>query len=255
MSKIPSGQIIWHELHTSDPKRAFAFYSELFGWKTREMDMGPAGKYTLFSVSDKDVAGGMQLDARSGAPSNWLPYFETPNVDADIAKAEKLGAKVVVPGMDIPNIGRFAVIADPQGAVVAVMTSADQSWKAPDVKPGYFCWDEVMAKDAKKEVDFYTQIFDWKCDPMDMGPMGTYYVFKLGEKSAAGCMAPQDPNQPSAWMCHVAVENVDTSTERAERLGATVVVPPSDIPNIGRFSVFSDPTGAVLCLFQSAPQA
>lgn len=252
MSKIPSGQIIWHELHTSDPKRAFAFYSELFGWKTREMDMGEAGAYTLFSQGDKDVAGGMKLDARSGAPSNWLPYFETPAVDADVKKAEKLGAKVLMPPMDIPNIGRFAVLADPQGAAVAVMTSADQSWKASTPKAGEFCWDEVMEKDPTATVTFYSELFGWKSEPMDMGPAGTYHVFKRDDKPAAGCMAAPDAGAPAVWMSSVAVDDVDATAKRAEKLGATILAQPADIPGIGRFALFSDPTGAVLGLYKDA---
>jgi predicted enzyme related to lactoylglutathione lyase len=252
MSKIPSGQIIWHELHTSDPKRAIAFYSELFGWKSREMDMGPGGVYTLFSAGPKDVAGGMKLDARSGAPSHWLPYFETPAVDADSTKAEKLGAKVVVPPLDIPNIGRFAVLTDPQGAALALMTSANQDWADSTPKTGEFCWDEVIVKDPKAAVTFYTSLFPWKSEPMDMGPMGTYYLMKNGEKTAAGSMAPQDAGTPPAWLAYVAVDDVDASTKRAEKLGATVIAKPADIPNIGRFSIFSDPTGAVLCFFKGA---
>ncbi|MEJ7735652.1 MAG: VOC family protein [Polyangiaceae bacterium] len=251
MSKIPSGQIIWHELHTSDPKRSTAFYSELFGWKTREMDMGPNGVYTLFSAGSKDVAGGMKLDARSGAPSHWLPYFETAEVDADSARADKLGGKVVVPPLDIPNIGRFAVIADPQGATLAIMTSANQDWADSPPKTGEFCWDEVIVGDPKAAATFYTALFPWKSEPMDMGPMGTYHVMKNGEKTAAGAMAPKDAGTPPAWLAYVAVDDVDASTQRAEKLGAAVIAKPADIPNIGRFSIFSDPTGAVLCCFKS----
>jgi uncharacterized protein len=252
MSKIPSGQIIWHELHTSDPKRAIAFYTELFGWKTREMDMGPDGVYTLFSAGPKDVAGGMKLDARSGAPSHWLPYFETPAVDADSAKATKLGGKVVVPPLDIPNIGRFAVITDPQGSTLAIMTSANQDWADSTPKTGEFCWDEVIVKDPKAAVTFYTALFPWKSEPMDMGPMGTYYLLKNGDKNAAGAMAAQEAGVPATWLAYVAVDDVDASTKRAEKLGASIMAQPADIPNIGRFSIFRDPTGAVLCFFKSA---
>ena len=255
MSKHTSGRFIWHELMTSDPKRAIAFYGELFAWKAQEIDMGPAGKYTMLKAGDKDVGGMMQLDGKSGAPPHWLQYVTTVDVDDATKRAEKLGAKVLVPGTDIPNVGRFSLISDPQGAHISPFRSTTEAPESADPpKAGTFCWDELLTKDPAAAVKFYESVFGWTHDEMDMGPMGTYYVLKRGDKPAGGIMKAQDPNQPPAWLSYIAVDDVDASTKRAEGLKANVLMSPADIPNIGRFSVLADPLGAVVALFKDLPK-
>ena len=155
-----------------------------------------------------------------------------------------------MPPLDIPNIGRFAVITDPQGATLAIMTSANQDWAESKPKNAEFCWDEFIVQDPKAAAAFYSTLFPWQSEPTDMGPMGTYYVMKNGDKPTAGGMAPPDAGAAAAWLAYVAVDDVDASTKRAEKLGATVFAPPTEIPGMLRFSIFSDPTGAVLGLFK-----
>ena len=119
------GAIIWNELFTNNVDAAGKFYAQTFGWKTKAVDMGPMGTYTLFSKDDSKEGGrgGMMAIPASmkGAPSNWLAYFAATDVDAQAKKAQELGGQVLSPPMDIPgNIGRFAIVRDPQGAVFAL---------------------------------------------------------------------------------------------------------------------------------------
>jgi len=116
----PARRFFWNELHTTDPESAVAFYEKVFGFTRQTMDMGPAGNYYILAkdgVSRAGVTGHLP----AGTPPHWLPYVEVDDPDATIARAKKLGAKIPVAPEDIPGVGRFGVLEDPTGAVLAVM--------------------------------------------------------------------------------------------------------------------------------------
>jgi predicted enzyme related to lactoylglutathione lyase len=120
---------------------------------------------------------------------------------------------------------------------------------------GTICWNEVMTRDVDAARSFYAQLLGWTTEEMPMGDMGTYTMFRKGDTQVAGMMGmdgPQFEGVPSHWLSYIAVESVEDRTAAARNLGATVHVPPTDIPNIGRFSVIADPTGAVIALFEKS---
>ncbi len=122
-------------------------------------------------------------------------------------------------------------------------------------KLGTFCWNETLTRDPAASKAFYTQLFGWTCEEMDMGPGGTYTMFKAGDTMAGGMMeigGEKFEGVPTHWLSYITVDDVDASTAKAESLGAKVCAPPTDIPNIGRFSVVIDPVGAAIGLFQGA---
>jgi predicted enzyme related to lactoylglutathione lyase len=130
---------------------------------------------------------------------------------------------------------------------------AERSEAPPEA--GTFCWNELMTPDTSAAGTFYTHLFGWTTETMDMGGGRIYHLFRQGEKSVAGMMkieGPQMEGVPPHWLAYIAVESVDDTTSKAESLGAAVYVPPTDIPNIGRFSVIADPTGGTLGLFQAS---
>lgn len=116
------GAFSWCELMSTDPGAAGQFYSKLFGWQTETMDMGMP--YTVVKVGDAAIGGimGMPPGAPAGMPPTWVPYVTVADVDALVKEVEKLGGKVQMPPTDIPTVGRFAVISDPQGATLNVIT-------------------------------------------------------------------------------------------------------------------------------------
>jgi predicted enzyme related to lactoylglutathione lyase len=118
-AKTPAGTFHWNELHTSDPARAVRFYRSALGYTVKDMDMGPMGTYHVLDQSGASRAG--ILKAQGEAPTMWLPYVAVDDADATAARAAKLGGKVVSPPEDIPDIGRFAILADGDGAVFAVI--------------------------------------------------------------------------------------------------------------------------------------
>jgi hypothetical protein len=118
----PPRRFFWNELHTSDPTNALSFYEKVLGFTRQTMDMGPAGNYYILSKDGVDRAG-VTSHLPAGMPPHWLPYVEVDDADATIARARKLGAKIPMAPEDIPGIGRFGVLEDPTGAVLAVMKS------------------------------------------------------------------------------------------------------------------------------------
>ena len=116
------GAFSWNELLTTDVAGAKAFYSELFGWKLQ--DISPGGTaYTLVKVEEQEVGGMMAVPAEEqGMPPAWGAYVTVSNVDAMIGQVEKLGGRVCMPPRDIPNVGRFMIIQDPQGAMLSLIS-------------------------------------------------------------------------------------------------------------------------------------
>ncbi len=125
---------------------------------------------------------------------------------------------------------------------------ADATQAIPAV--GTFCWNELMTGNVDGARDFYSKLFGWTYEEKDMGPAGIYTLFNQGDQQVGGCMALPQEGIPAHWMSYVNVDDVDASTNKAKELGAQVFVEPTDIPNIGRFSVIKDPTGATLGLYK-----
>jgi uncharacterized protein len=121
-----TNSLCWNELITTDADAATKFYVGLFGWQTETWPMGDV-TYTVLKNGDVGIAGLMpQPKEMAGAPPSWTAYFAVNDCDATVKKAEKLGGKVLFAPTDIPNVGRFSTLADPQGAIFAVIKSAPQ---------------------------------------------------------------------------------------------------------------------------------
>jgi predicted enzyme related to lactoylglutathione lyase len=250
MSAPTTGRFVWHELHTSDRPKAVKFYKQLMGWETKDVPMGPGEPYTLCQREGKDIAGITKSMAPANVPPHWIPYIACEDVDAFVTKAEKLGASVLGKAMDIPNVGRFAVIRDAVGAAVALYKSANPYPEEPERPPvSAFCWDEMITSDPAKAAKFYADLFGYGIQEQDMGPMGTYRVLKRGDRMTAGVMKSPPGVEGNHWLSYIAVKDVDSSTRNAKELGAKVMMEPMDIPKMGRFSVLTDPTSAAIALF------
>lgn len=248
--KVLPGRFVWFELVARDLEAAKGFYGELFGWKSRTIDMGPMGGYTMLTAGTEEVGGMTELRPK-GTPG-WLSYCTVEDVDAAVAAAVKLGATVEVPAADYPSVGRFATLRDPQGARIAPF-KGDKPKPEAAGKPalGTVCWTELITQDPAQARGLYSAVFGWSAEDKDMGPMGSYTLLKRGEQQAAGIMKAMDARAPSMWLNYVVVEDVDASLERAKRLKASPLVPPTDIPGIGRFAVVADPQGAAIALFKA----
>jgi uncharacterized protein len=253
MANAENGNFVWYENLTKDPKAAIAFYTEVIGWKTQPF--GEGSDYVMWVGSQGPLGGVMTLPdaaAKMGAPPHWIGNVKVANVDATVASTKKMGGKVYKEAEDIPTVGRFAVIADPQGAAISVF-QAQGAMEAHDVaKEGEFCWNELLTSDSAAAVKFYTELFGWKIlEEMDMGAMGTYRIFGIGDKRIGGMMTtPKGAPMPPMWLYYTETRNLDAAIGRATKKGAKVMNGPMDVPGGGRIAQLMDPLGAAFALHQ-----
>jgi uncharacterized protein len=233
---------VWFEYVSRDADSARGFFGELFQWGTQAVPM-PEGAYTMITSGERTIGG--YAEAPANAPAHWLPYLGVKDARRAAAQVTALGGKVVQPPVAVGPFGTMAVAADPQGGAFALwQPTSDESLPEPTV--GTFTWNELASKDPDASVAFYSGLAGYTDKPMEMPGMGTYHVLEQGGVPRAGIMAQQMPGQPHAWLPYVQVASADATADKAKRLGATLLVPPTDIPGVGRFAIFVDPRGAAL---------
>ena len=244
-----NGKFVWFELVTRNPSKAQAFYSEVLGWKVEKFPM-QGFTYEMIKAGDAQIGGYAQ--PQGNAPAHWISHVSVDDVDAAVAAATKAGGKVVQPASDIPTVGRMARIADPFGAELFLYRSNDGDAADAPSTPGKFHWNELSTPDAAKALAFYTKVVGWTHSGMDMGEMGTYHVLTGSGAYRGGVIESKDG--PSRWLPYVDVADCDATVARAKKLGATVVVPPMDLADVGRFSILVDPEGASFAVIKPAAQ-
>ena len=259
MAETTVGHFVWHEHMAKDEKASIAFYSEIIGWKTEAF----GSDYTMWVGEQGPLGGVMALPKEAeamGAPPHWLGYVHVDNVDQTAAAAEQLGGRIYKAPDDIPTIGRFAVLGDPQGGVFAAFKALKPMPPHAMEKVGEVCWNELMTSDSAAGFEFYAKLFSWKIlDRMEMGPMGTYLIYGVGEKRLGGMMTippPSSPNAPAmrpGWIFYFQTPNLEQTIERAKSKGATLLSDPMTVPGGGRIAQLLDPQGAVFALHQNPP--
>jgi len=264
MTAHTPGTINWPELGTTDQDGAKKFYTALFGWKHNDNDMGEQGTYTIFTRDGVDVAALFTLQPdmlKQGVPPNWATYITVESADAAAEKAKALGGTIMMGPFDVMDHGRMAVIRDPQGAVFAVWQAKKHIGVGVLGEPNSLGWTQLNAKDTAKAKAFYTALIGWKAQDDPMGPEfggGHYTTFMKSDGPAGGMMAmppmPGSEHIPSHWLPYFAVSDVDAMSAKAGSLGGKTHVPPTDIPDVGRFSVLADPQGAAFALIKFLPR-
>ena len=205
----PAGTPTWIDLMTPDMDAARAFYHKVFGW---EYDIGGPefGGYTTARSGDRLKAG--LMGNQPGAPpmpAAWGLYFATDNIEADLANAVKLGAKVLYPTMAVGELGSMATCEDPTGATFSFWQAGTHVGSQFAEEPGTPAWYELYSSDAKQARDFYIAVLGATADPMPGGM--EYYVLKHGEQELAGIMQidPSWGDFHSQWITYFLVANAD----------------------------------------------
>ena len=245
------GRFVWHELMTTDPQGAGAFYSKVLPWKTQPSGMPD---YTLW-VSGKTQTGGLMAQPVSGAPPSWLVYIGTPDVDATAAAAERLGGRVLKAPADIPNVGRFAVLADPQGAAFAIFKPGPMP-EGGGPPSSDFSWHELATSDLQGAVAFYSELFGWVRGPAhDMGPAGTYQLIEHGGEQVGGVYKVMDTSKAPHWLTYIRVASVDKAAAAAKAAGGRVTQGPMEVPGGSRIAQILDPQGGAFAVHEPAKQS
>lgn len=246
---MQQGDFVWYELCTNDPAAAAGFYERVVGWKTT--DSGVAGTdYGIFSIGERPVAGVMTLPAGQMPPRpTWFGYIAVDDVDAKAAEIAAAGGRVFKPPQDIPSIGRFAVMIDPQGAVFQLFKGAGEPPPPPAaMQAGSVGWHELHTSDWNKGWRFYEDMFGWTKDTaLDMGMMGTYQLFKTSGSPCGGMMTDPGLSQPY-WLFYFVVDDIDAGVERLTAAGGKLLFGPQEVPGGAWVINAEDPQGGVFAL-------
>ena len=240
------GKFVWHEQVSSDPQQAQDFYTQLFGWNTEVFKPGEVD-YAMIS-SGGQSHGGFGKALEGAPPPHWLSHVRVQKVEDTIEKAKDAGGKLAAGPFEMGEVGRIAILADPQGAYISTYQPADE---APTPE-GIFVWDELGTTDVDGAQRFYEQVFGWTTS--DMGPeYGGYRIFNRGETGVAGLMTLPDPSIPAHWQPYVAVDDPDATAAKAAELGGSALMEPMDVPKVGRIAVLRDRQGATFGIIKPEP--
>lgn len=239
------GKFVWHEQVSSDPKQAQDFYTRLFGWGVEVWKPGEID-YSMIA-SGGAMHGGFGKAQQGAPPPHWLGHVKVESVEETAQRAKEAGGKVVFGPMEMPEIGSFAIIADPQGAFVSLFQPETEGPESS----GVFVWDELGTSDVEAAARFYGDVFGWTTREMG-ADYGGYRIFQRGETDVGGVMALPDSSIPPLWLPYVGTDDVDATLAKAKELGAAVILEPMDVPAVGRVAVLRDPQGATFGLFKPA---
>ena len=249
---IKPGQFVWYEVMTNDVAAAKFFYQSVVGWEAKDSGMADRS-YTLFSTGPVMVGGLMPIPAEAksmGARPCWTGYIAVDDADGMAARVKQTGGAVHRAPDDIPGIGRFAVVADPHGAVFILFKGQGEAPAAPAPgTPGHVGWHELHAGDGESDFAFYASLFGWtKLDAMDMGPMGKYQIFSTGNGPAGGMMTKTKEMPVPFWLYYFNVGSIEAAAGRVQKGGGKVINGPMEVPGGSWIIHCLDPQGAMFAL-------
>ncbi len=241
---VPDGAPIWIDLSTSDVAASRSFYGALLGWESEEPDP-ELGGYLNFRADGERVAGCMA--GMPGACTDvWTTYLASPDAEKTCEQALAAGGAVHAPAMDVKDLGRMAIVADPGGAAVGIWQPGTHRGLLTVAEPGHAAWFELHTGDHPASLAFYREVFGWQFETMADTDEFRYAVARLNDEEVAGVQEITDGRAPQ-WTMAFCVEDTDAATARAAQLGATITGDPQDSP-YGRLSWATDPTGAPFTL-------
>ena len=254
------GRFLWHELVTADLKAAGRFFTKIADWKTEGWDQNP--DYQMFVAKTGPMAGLAVLDAQSraaGARPHWLTYIGSPDAAETGRQAVALGGRILKPLTEMPPVGKWVVLQDPQGAVFAAFTPS-RAPTAPEhpVELGDFSWHELATSDWKAAFEFYKKLFGWQeTSAMDMGPdLGVYQMYGRGGAPLGGIYnKPKNAPGPSAWLPYIRVTDARTTPAATKKGGGQVINGPLEVPGGDWITMALDPQGGPFATHSVKPAA
>ena len=246
------GRFVWYELMTTDPKAAEVFYAEVVGWGTVDASMGGI-PYMVFTAGEASVCGLMNLPEearRMGAAPRWIGYVGVDNVDAAAERIRRLGGVVHLPPTDVPNISRFAVVADPQMAAFALSERPRPGQEQPAAlkTPRRIGWHELLAADWEKAFSFYGELFGWQKVSAEVNTMGTYQMFSAGGQTIGGMSTKPSMVPVPFWLYYFNIDDIDAASERVKAGGGRILEGPLEVRGGGWIARCTDPQGAMFAL-------
>lgn len=249
-----SNRFFWYELMTTDVEAAKSFYTGVVGWTATVWgEVAEGSPYIIMNAGDRGIGGIMRLPEavkQMGGGPAWVGYIHVADADAKAAEIKAAGGQVYREPSDIPGVGRFSVVTDPQGAVFMLLTPQGQGLPpAPRMTTGHVGWHELCAADWQGALAFYASQFGWTATTsVDMRDMGTYQIFSMGNGDEGGMMNKM-PDMPTPfWTFYFVVEGIEAASERVKQGGGNVVFGPMQVPDASWILHARDPQGAPFAL-------
>ncbi|MBO1897183.1 VOC family protein [Shewanella sp. BF02_Schw] len=249
VQQYQQGQPCWIELATHDWAAGKAFYQALFGWGADDMPM-PEGHYTMLQIDGDDIAAMYPMPAEMEAlPTHWTIYFAVDDVDATSKVVTQAGGEIIAGPHSVGDAGRMALCTDPEGCRFALWQGQDHIGIKRSQESNTLCWVELACRDTAAAKQFYSQVLGYQTQLNDVADF-EYTEWYADEQAIGGMMemTAEWGDTLAHWMSYFAVDDCDVSVTKAQTLGATVCVPATNIPNVGRFSVLNDPQGGVFSI-------
>ncbi len=254
MSNYPHGRFCWVELTANDWQQAKDFYCQLFSWQAIDQDISGGMYYTMLQSDGKTVAAMYQMtdiQKMQKQQTSWLSYIAVDDVDASVVLATTLGAEVLAGPHDVMGAGRMAVINEANGAQFAIWQGKEHPGLELRDANNSLCWNELVSRDTSKSKEFYQHMFSWQYTDKDMAGMSYTELSNVGIAQGGMMQLTKEwGNIPPHWMSYFSVKSCDETVAKAQRLGAEICVPATDIPKVGRFSVINDPQGATFSVIE-----
>lgn len=249
----PIGAPCWVDLFTSNPEKIRPFYGELFGW-TAEDAGEEYGGYVNFSKDGLPVAGCMRNDGQSGSPDVWSVYLASNDAQATAEAVVANGGQVMVPAMEVMELGSMAVVTDAGGAAIGVWQPGLHKGFAVLGEPGTPTWFELHTRGYDASVRFYREVFGWDTHVVSDVPEFRYTTLGKGDDQLAGIMDAAKvlpEGVPAHWSIYFGVDDTDAALAKVVDLGGSIILPAEDTP-YGRLAQAADPTGALFKLVADA---
>lgn len=255
MMHFQTGSFCWADLATNDTDGAKSFYAGLFGWEPLDMPTDVGIPYTMLMKGGKQVCALYSMGpGQSIAPPHWQSYVAVEDADAVTAVVSSHGGTVLMPAMDIMDVGRMAVLQDPTGAVLGLWQPnrhrGAQLWN----EPGSICWNELLTNDPDRVAHFFGDLFGWATRTSQSIMEGKYRLLLNADDQVGGMLRiePEWGEMPSNWIVYFGVDDCDATIAEAERCGGRLLFPAMEIENVGRFAYLQDPQGAVFAVIAQA---
>jgi predicted enzyme related to lactoylglutathione lyase len=250
MTTYRPGQFVWRDLFTTDVAASQRFYAEVFGWKLDTVSYpGGDDHYAMLQVGEQTIGGLMKVPM-PGMPPFWTPYVSVDDVDAAAARVLAAGGKVMHGPEDVPNVGRYVLVRDPQGAAIHAWRHIEGDGERRE-KPGVgeFCWEHLNTTDPAKAAAFYAAVFGWTIEPSVLDARIVEYA--AGSVQVASSMqAP--PEVPAHWLSYVVVDTLAATFARVKQHGGSVMTEAIPVTGLGTLAVIQDNVGAVIGLFEAS---
>ena len=241
-----TGKFVWVDLLSENVRQAKEFYGGLFGWEFEALD--DDGIYTLIRYRERYIGGIFYTDELEDQPeSRWITYLSVPDVDLATKLATDRGGEIRLKPVNYPDRGRFSIVSDPQGAIVALLHSSSGDLQARELEVNVWMWNELWTTNIDGAFDFYRELAGYEREPYDAIEGQSYYLMKRDGRYRAGMIQlPWEDVDPN-WIPYILVEDPAGIAAKAEALGGEVLLSSQSVVH-GGSAVIADPSGAVFAV-------